>query len=119
MTMTRDEVFRATGPASGRQVTRQDRRQEGRHASSPPSAIVKLQAGAFPGSPVGTGLHVRRFACYDIHNFQIDGFDVVSNRPKVAAYRAPGAPISAFGPSSARIDDAGAGARAWIRSTSA
>ena len=36
------------------------------------------------------------FACYDIENVYIEGFDVVSNRPKVAAYRAPGAPISAW-----------------------
>jgi CO/xanthine dehydrogenase Mo-binding subunit len=28
---------------------------------------------------------------------KVIGYDVVSNRPKVAAYRAPGAPISAWG----------------------
>ncbi len=33
---------------------------------------------------------------YDIENLKIDAFDVVLNRPKVAAYRAPGAPSSAF-----------------------
>jgi CO/xanthine dehydrogenase Mo-binding subunit len=33
---------------------------------------------------------------YDIANVQITGYDVVTNRPKVAAYRAPGAPIGAF-----------------------
>jgi CO/xanthine dehydrogenase Mo-binding subunit len=33
---------------------------------------------------------------YHIENLQIDTFDVVVNRPKVAAYRAPGAPASAF-----------------------
>ena len=32
MTMTRDEVFEATGPTSGTLHPRQDRRQEGRHA---------------------------------------------------------------------------------------
>ena len=37
------------------------------------------------------------FAMYDLPNVQITGYDVVSNRPKVAAYRAPGAPISSFG----------------------
>ena len=36
------------------------------------------------------------FAMYDLKNVAITGFDVVSNRPKVAAYRAPGAPISTF-----------------------
>ena len=37
------------------------------------------------------------FAMYDIPNVNIVGYDVVSNRPKVAAYRAPGAPKSTFG----------------------
>ncbi len=32
------------------------------------------------------------FAMYDIPHVNIVGYDVVSNRPKVAAYRAPGAP---------------------------
>ena len=36
------------------------------------------------------------FAPYDLANFKVVGYDVVTNRPKVAAYRAPGAPISAF-----------------------
>jgi CO/xanthine dehydrogenase Mo-binding subunit len=35
-------------------------------------------------------------APYKIENLKIDAFDVVLNRPKVAAYRAPGAPSSAF-----------------------
>ncbi len=43
-------------------------------------------------------------ACYDIKNFAITGYDVVTNRPKVAAYRAPGAPIAAFAVESA-IDE--------------
>ena len=29
-------------------------------------------------------------------NIEVIGYDVVSNRPKVAAYRAPGAPIASF-----------------------
>ena len=36
------------------------------------------------------------FAPYDLENVQVVGYDVVTNRPKVAAYRAPGGPISAF-----------------------
>src|SRR2546427_11644082 len=36
------------------------------------------------------------YAPYDIENVKVIGYDVVSNRPKVAAYRAPGAPISEF-----------------------
>ena len=37
------------------------------------------------------------YAPYDIENVHVIGYDVVSNRPKVAAYRAPGAPISEYG----------------------
>ena len=37
------------------------------------------------------------FAAYDLENGLIDGFDVVVNKPKTAAYRAPGSPNAAFG----------------------
>ncbi|HUB15266.1 MAG TPA: molybdopterin cofactor-binding domain-containing protein [Acetobacteraceae bacterium] len=57
--------------------------------------VLKFQAGAFPGSPIGPGC-MCGFALYDIPNVDVIGYDVVSNRPKVAAYRAPGAPITSF-----------------------
>ena len=40
-------------------------------------------------------------APYAIENITVDGYDVVCNKQKVAAYRAPGAPIAAFGVESA------------------
>ncbi len=95
MTMTREEVFRASGPTSGAAtwikmgVTRDGRITAGQ-------ADLKYQAGAFPGSPIGPGC-MTAFAPYDLENVLVIGFDVVTNRPKVAAYRAPGAPISEFG----------------------
>ena len=58
-------------------------------------AELKYQAGAFPGSPVQPGA-MCAFAPYDIENVKVVGYDVVTNRPKVAAYRAPGAPISEY-----------------------
>ena len=36
------------------------------------------------------------FACYDIPNVHIDGYDVVVNKPATSAYRAPGATNAAF-----------------------
>jgi CO/xanthine dehydrogenase Mo-binding subunit len=57
--------------------------------------LFKFQAGAFPGSPVMNAC-LCAFAPYDIANARTVGYDVVSNRPKAAAYRAPGSPISAF-----------------------
>jgi CO/xanthine dehydrogenase Mo-binding subunit len=47
------------------------------------------------GSPVQPGVFCA-YAPYDIKNVKVIGYDVVSNRPKVAAYRAPGAPISEY-----------------------
>ena len=56
-------------------------------------AELKYQAGAFQGSPVQPGA-MSAFAPYDAGARRtVVGYDVVVNRPKVAAYRAPGAPI--------------------------
>ena len=67
--------------------------REGRITAA--DALLKYQAGAFQGSPVQPGC-MCAFAPYDLENVRVVGFDVVSNRPKVAAYRAPGAPIAEF-----------------------
>ena len=95
MVMTREEVFRASGPAPGGIVTvKLGAKRDGRIVAADIS--IALQAGAFPGSPIGPACWCS-MACYDVENIRVVGFDVVSNRPKVAAYRAPGAPISTFG----------------------
>jgi CO/xanthine dehydrogenase Mo-binding subunit len=94
MTMTREEVFRASGPAPGGNVkVKIGATKDGRIVAA--ECTIEMQAGAFPGSPVGPSC-MCAYACYDIDNLHIVGYDVVSNRPKVAAYRAPGAPISAW-----------------------
>ena len=94
MNMSREEVFKGTGPTSGASMTvKIGVRRDG--AITAAEAILKYQAGAFPGSPVMNGC-MCAFAPYDIANQRTVGFDVVSNRPKAAAYRAPGSPISAY-----------------------
>ena len=94
MNMSREEVFKGTGPTSGASMTvKIGVRRDG--AITAAEAILKYQAGAFPGSPVMNGC-MCAFAPYDIPNQRTVGFDVVSNRPKAAAYRAPGSPISAY-----------------------
>jgi CO/xanthine dehydrogenase Mo-binding subunit len=92
--MSREDVFRATGPTSGSSMNvKIGVKRDGTIVAA--DAIFKLQAGAFPGSPfIGTCLCA--FAPYDIANVRATGYDVVCNRPKVAAYRAPGSPIGAF-----------------------
>jgi len=99
MVMTRDEVFRASGPTSGGTIeVKIGAKKDGTITGA--YALVKLQAGAFPGSPVAPAC-MCAFAMYDLKNVTAEGYDVVSNRPKVAAYRAPGAPISTFAVESA------------------
>jgi len=59
-------------------------------------AILKVPGRRLPGSPVNQGA-MCAFASYDLPNVDVIGFDVLSNRPKTAAYRAPGSPIAAYG----------------------
>jgi CO/xanthine dehydrogenase Mo-binding subunit len=94
MVMTREEVFRASGPTSGAHVrVKIGAMKDGRLVAA--EAELKYQAGAFAGSPVQPGA-MCAFAPYDLENVKVVGYDVVTNRPKVAAYRAPGGPISEF-----------------------
>jgi CO/xanthine dehydrogenase Mo-binding subunit len=95
MVMSREEVFRATGPTSGAVVEVKIGAKKDGHITAAQS-ILKYQAGAFPGSPVQQGC-ICGMAVYDFPNSLTVGYDVLSNRPKVAAYRAPGAPIGSFG----------------------
>jgi len=94
MMMSREEVFRASGPTSGSSMwVKIGVNKDGTIVAA--DGIFKFQAGAFPGSPVMNGC-LCAFAPYEIANQRAVGYDVVSNRPKAAAYRAPGSPISAF-----------------------
>jgi len=94
MVMTREEVFRATGPASATRIrARIGATKEGRFTAA--DITLEYEAGAFPGSPVQAAC-MTAFAPYDLPNVAIEGYDVLVNKPKVAAYRAPGAPMAAF-----------------------
>jgi CO/xanthine dehydrogenase Mo-binding subunit len=92
--MSRDEVFKSTGPTSGASMwVKIGAKKDGTITAA--DGIFKFQAGAFPGSPVMNAC-LCAFAPYNIANARTVGYDVVSNRPKASAYRAPGSPISAF-----------------------
>jgi CO/xanthine dehydrogenase Mo-binding subunit len=94
LVMSREDVFRATGPTSGSSMTvKVGVKRDGTITAA--EGLFKLQAGAFPGSPFMSTC-MCAFAPYDIPNARTVGYDVVSNRPKVAAYRAPGSPMGAF-----------------------
>ena len=92
--MTRDEDFESTGPTPGSFIkVKMGATREGKIVAA--QAYLAYEAGAYPGSPVDAGATCV-FAPYDIRNVAIDGLDVVVNKPKTAAYRAPGATNAAF-----------------------
>ncbi|MDG2336114.1 MAG: xanthine dehydrogenase family protein molybdopterin-binding subunit [Myxococcota bacterium] len=94
MVMSREEVFRASGPTLGTRiklkvgVTREGVLTAG-------EATLHYEGGAFGGSSVGAGC-MTIFAPYAFPHVRSTGYDVMVNKPKGAAYRAPGAPMAAF-----------------------
>ncbi len=94
ITMSRADVFEASGPTSATFIrVKFGAKRDGRLTAA--QLYMVYEAGAFPGSPMGAGAGYG-LAPYRIENFLVDGYDVVVNKPKVAAYRAPGVPQAAF-----------------------
>src|SRR6266446_908249 len=94
LVMSRSEVLRASGPTSGSKIkVKMGATKEGKLVAA--EIWMAYEAGGFPGSPVGAGA-ICIIAPYTIEHFLIDAYDVVVNRPKTAAYRAPGATNAAF-----------------------
>lgn len=92
--MNRAEVFEGTGPTPGSYIrVKMGATRDGQLTAA--EAYMAYEAGAYPGSPINAGA-MCIFSPYDIPNVLIDGFDVVVNKPKTAAYRAPGATNAAF-----------------------
>ena len=92
--MSRADVLAATGPTSGSNI----RVKIGVDADGKISAALAelyYEAGAYPGSPVEAAANVS-LAPYAIDNLQVDGYDIIVNRPRSAAYRAPGGTNVAF-----------------------
>ena len=86
MVMDRTEVLQATGPTSGSLVRMKiGVTNEGKVTAA--HCWMALEAGAFPGAPIG-GAASAVFSPYLIENVRIDGYDVVSNKPRTQAYRA-------------------------------
>ena len=94
ITMNRTEVFEGTGPTSGGYMkVKLGVTKQGKIIAA--DSYLAYEAGAFPGSPVGIGA-MCIYAMYDIPNARVHGADVLLNKPKTAAYRAPGSPAAAF-----------------------
>jgi CO/xanthine dehydrogenase Mo-binding subunit len=94
LVMSRKDVFEATGPTPGSFIrVKIGARKDGRITAA--QAYMAYEAGAYPGSMVAAGA-MCIFAAYDIPNVVIDGYDVVTNKPSTAPYRAPGSTNAAF-----------------------
>ena len=92
--MSRADVFEASGPTCGSwSRVKIGAKSDGTITAA--EVDLACEAGAYPGSPVGAGA-MCALAAYDIENGTVDGYDVVVNKPKTAAYRAPGAPNAAY-----------------------
>jgi CO/xanthine dehydrogenase Mo-binding subunit len=94
LVMSRSEVLRATGPtASASMDIKIGMTRDGTLTAA--SAEFRMQGGAFPGAPVSEALQCA-LAPYKLPAVHCVGHDVLANRPKAAAYRAPGAPMGSF-----------------------
>ena len=92
--MTRQEDFESTGPTSGSHI-RVKMGADGSGKIIAAQAYLAYEAGGYPGAPVDEAA-MCIFSAYNIPNVLIDGLDVLVNKPKSAAYRAPGATNAAF-----------------------
>ena len=94
LTMSRADVLEASGPTSGSYMkVKMGATKDGKLTAA--QATLMYEAGAFPGSPVNAAT-MCIFSPYNVENLLIDGYDVVDNKPKTTAYRAPGVPGAAF-----------------------
>lgn len=92
--MTRADCFEGTGPTPGSYVrVKMGADSNGKLTAA--EAYIAFEAGGYPGSPVFAAA-MCVFSCYDIPNCLVDSFDVVTNKPRSFAYRAPGSTHVAF-----------------------
>ncbi|PCH65665.1 MAG: oxidoreductase [Rhodobacteraceae bacterium] len=92
--MSRSEVFRASGPTSSTSMdVKIGMKKDGTITAA--KGVFRLQGGAFPSAPMEFTA-MCAFAPYNLSNVKQIGYDVMANRPKQAAYRAPGSPMAAF-----------------------
>ena len=94
ISMGRAEIFESTGPTSGSSIrVKIGANKEGIITGADITMIY--EAGGFPGSPINQACQCV-LTPYNIADGRIEGYDVLVNKPKAAAYRAPGVPAAAF-----------------------
>jgi CO/xanthine dehydrogenase Mo-binding subunit len=93
--LTRNEVFRCTGPVSGtKSRIKMGCTKDGKITAAEGELI--FQTGAFTGSMFFNAPQAM-FTRYALDNVKTVSYEVVSNRPKVNAFRAPCVPQIVFG----------------------
>jgi CO/xanthine dehydrogenase Mo-binding subunit len=99
MQLTRSEVLRSTRPAP-------DTSMHIELAAERDGSLVGARAhfiwdvGAYPGGGSVGGINCG-FGSYNVANYHYVGYDVLTNRPSIGAYRAPNGPQGAYGVESA------------------
>jgi len=91
MTLSRAEVLSGTGPSPGAYLCIEMGADSSGRITAAQARLV-YEAGAYPWSTVGAGVNIA-FAPYRIEHLQIDGYDVLVNRPKTGSYRGLGTTI--------------------------
>lgn len=93
--MTREEVFKASGPTSSTSIDiKIGVTKDGIITAA--DGTFRYQGGPFQGcSPAEFGC-MSAFAQFHLENVRAIAYDVVCNRPKTISYRAPGAPMANF-----------------------
>jgi CO/xanthine dehydrogenase Mo-binding subunit len=93
--LTRNEVFRATGPVSGtKSRIKMGAKKDGTITAA--EAELAFQTGAFTGS-MFINAPQAMFTLYNLKIVKTVSYEVVSNRPKVNSFRAPCVPQVVFG----------------------
>ncbi len=94
ISMSRADCFEGTGPTPGSFMRlKLGATKDGKLTAG--EAWLAYDAGAYPGGMIGPGC-MCVFSCYEFAHAKVDGFDVLMNKPKTQAYRAPGATQAAF-----------------------
>ena len=94
LVMSREEVFRASGPTSATSIdVKMGIKKNGTITAA--DATLRYSCGPYVGPWAQLGA-MTAFACYNLKNVRTVGLAVLLNRPKTTAYRAPSAPMAAF-----------------------
>lgn len=94
LVMSREEVFRASGPTSATSIdVKIGVSKSGKITAG--EATLRYTCGPYVGMWAELGA-MTSFACYNMKNVRTVGKEVLVNRPKTTAYRAPSAPMAAF-----------------------